>query len=132
MLHFQSVFGVVVLIAFAWAVSDNRKKFQWRIVLGALGLQLAVALVLLKVPRSQVLFQLLNAVTDSVQKATEAGTSMVFGFVGGGAAPFMVTNPEHNFILAFQALPIILVMSVLSSLFYYCRNRPYVLRVYSE
>ena len=92
MLHLQSVFGIVVLIAFAWAVSENRKKFQWRIVFGALGLQLVVALILLKLPRSQVLFQLLNAVTDSVQKATEAGTSMVFGFAGGGAAPFVATT----------------------------------------
>ena len=124
MFHLQSVFGIVVLIAIAWAISENRNKFQWRIVLGALGLQLAVALILLKLPRSQAFFQFLNAVTDSVQKATEAGTSMVFGFAGGGATPFVVTNPEHNFILAFQALPIILVMSVLSALLYYWRVLP--------
>ncbi|MBN2809920.1 MAG: nucleoside:proton symporter [Deltaproteobacteria bacterium] len=131
MLHLQSGLGIVVLIVIAWAFSENRRKFQWRIVAGALALQLIIAFILLKSPRAQALFQGLNAVTDCVQRATQAGTSMVFGFAGGGAAPFVVANPEHNFILAFQALPIILVVSVLSSLLYHWRILPLTVKGFS-
>ncbi|MGH8311028.1 MAG: NupC/NupG family nucleoside CNT transporter, partial [Steroidobacteraceae bacterium] len=60
-----------------------------------------------------------NDVLNSVEKATQAGTALVFGYLGGGPAPFAVTDANSNFILAFRALPIVLIMSALSSLLFY-------------
>jgi CNT family concentrative nucleoside transporter len=66
-----------------------------------------------------------------LDKATQAGTSLVFGYLGGGDAPFVVMEGASTFILAFQALPIVLVMSALSSLLFYWRVLPGVVRVLS-
>ena len=60
--------------------------------------------------------------------ASRAGTSFVFGYLGGGALPFDLKAPGADFMLAFQALPIVLVMSVLTTLLFYWRILPPVVR----
>ena len=72
-----------------------------------------LALLLLKVPQIKVAFAWINDAVDAIAAATRAGTSFVFGYVGGGPLPFEPKVPGSEFILAFQALPIVLVMSVL-------------------
>ena len=52
----------------------------------------------------------------------------MFGYLGGGALPFDLKAPGADFILAFQALPIMLVMSVLTTLLFYWRILPPVVR----
>jgi CNT family concentrative nucleoside transporter len=64
----------------------------------------------------------------ALQNATLAGTSFVFGYIGGGPAPFVVAHPEASFILAFQALPFLLVVSALSALMFHWRILPAVVR----
>ena len=56
---------------------------------------------------------------SSLEKATQAGTALVFGYLGGGAAPFAVTDANASFILAFRALPMVLVISALSALLFH-------------
>ena len=65
------------------------------------------------------MFFLLDDAVNSLQKATDAGTGFVFGYLGGGPAPFQVTNPASSFILAFRALPLVLVIGALASLLFY-------------
>jgi nucleoside permease NupC len=48
-----------------------------------------------------------------VQQATEAGTSFVFGYLGGAESPYLESDSGSSFILAFRALPLVLVMSAL-------------------
>ena len=79
----------------------------------------ALALILLKFPMSQGLFLWLNKGVDAIRNATAAGTSFVFGYLGGGRLPFDEKFPGASFNLAFQALPLVLVMSALSSLLFY-------------
>jgi CNT family concentrative nucleoside transporter len=66
-----------------------------------------------------------------LERATQAGTSLVFGYLGGGNTPFTVSDPASNFVLAFRALPIVLVMSALSALLFYWRVLPAVVRAIS-
>ena len=54
-----------------------------------------------------------------MQTATQAGTSFVFGYLGGPPLPFAETHPGASFILAFQALPLVLTISALASLLFY-------------
>jgi CNT family concentrative nucleoside transporter len=83
------------------------------------------------VPQVETAFALITRAVDTVAAATRAGTSFVFGYVGGGDPPYAPTEPRAQFILAFQALPVILVMSVLSSLLFYWRIMPPVVRGFS-
>ena len=131
MQHLQSALGIVAIIAFAWLISENRRAVNWRQAGIGLGVTLALALVMLKVPKVEVVFALITEAVDAIATATRAGTSFVFGYVGGGPLPFDVKEPAATFILGFQALPVVLVMSVLSSLLFYWRIMPPIVRGFS-
>nr|VFK28340.1 MAG: concentrative nucleoside transporter, CNT family [Candidatus Kentron sp. MB]VFK29475.1 MAG: concentrative nucleoside transporter, CNT family [Candidatus Kentron sp. MB]VFK74794.1 MAG: concentrative nucleoside transporter, CNT family [Candidatus Kentron sp. MB] len=128
---FQSLFGLASLIFVCWLLSEKRGSVSWRIPIAGLALQFALAFMLLKLPVLQDFFLLLNRILSSLVEATHAGTSLVFGFVGGGALPYEEQVGGNSFILAFQALPLILVMSALSALLFYWRILPWVVRLFS-
>jgi concentrative nucleoside transporter, CNT family len=131
MLHLQSALGVVAILAIAFMVSEHRGAVPWRPVLVGLAITFGLALLMLKVPQTEVAFEWINRAVDAIASATRAGTSFVFGYVGGGALPFDPKTPGSDFILAFQALPVVLVMSVLSSLLFYWGIMPPVVRGFS-
>ena len=128
----QSLFGLIVFVAIAWSISEDRHAVVWRTVVTGIALQIVLAVLLLKLPVSRVVFQWLGAGVGVLQEATQAGTSFVFGYLGGGTLPFKVEAPASAFILAFQALPLILVVSALTALFYYWRILPRLVRAFSR
>ncbi len=127
----HGVFGLATLLVMAWAVSENRRHVPLRTVVVGVGLQFLLAGAMLKLPLFKGLFLGLNHVALALDKATMAGTAMVFGFLGGGSLPYVETAPGASFTLAFRALPIILVISGLSSLLFYWRILPAVVRFFS-
>jgi CNT family concentrative nucleoside transporter len=127
----QSLLGLVTLLAAAMALSERRGVIPWRLVIGGLGLQAAIAAFMLKAPFLRGIFMALNAVVAAMDAATRAGTSFVFGYVGGGPAPFAVTNADAGFILGFQALPLVIVIAALTALLYYWKILPRVVRGFS-
>ena len=128
MLQLQSAFGVLALLAIAWALGENRRAVSLRQMAVGLAATVVTALVLLKLPPVAKAFGTINDAVNTISAATRAGTSFVFGYLGGGALPFDLKAPGADFILAFQALPIILVMSVLTTLLFYWRVLPPVVR----
>ena len=116
------------LLALAWLASEDRRAVPWRAVGGGLVLLLALALVCLKVPLIKDAFLKLNDALLVLERATQAGTSLVFGYLGGGPTPFQVSNEASNFVLAFRALPLVLVISALSALLFYWRVLPAIVR----
>jgi CNT family concentrative nucleoside transporter len=128
MLQLQSAFGVLALLAIAWAISENRRAVSLRQMAVGLGVTIVTALVLLKLPPVAKAFGAINDAVNTISAATRAGTSFVFGYLGGGALPFDLKAPGADFILAFQALPIVLVMSVLTTLLFYWRILPPIVR----
>lgn len=131
MLHLQSLLGVVAIPALAFALSENRVAVSWRRVAAAMLLTVVLAVLLLKVPALRAAFAAANAAVDAIAAATRAGTSFVFGYLGGGPLPFDPKFPGSEFILAFQALPLVLVMSVLTTLLFYWRILPPIVRGFS-
>ena len=127
----QSFIGLFVLAALAWIISENRKQVSWKGALAGILVQLVFAGILLKVPISQNIFLALNKLVISLEEATKAGTSFVFGYLGGGSLPFEEKYPGSSFVLALQALPLVLVVSALSSLLFYWRILPYIVKAFS-
>ena len=123
--------GIAGLIGLAWLASEARRAVPWRAVGVGVGLMLVLAVLFLKIPFMKNLFLRLNEALSIIEKATGAGTSLVFGYLGGGAAPFAVTDANATFVLAFRALPIVLVISALSALLFYWRVLPAVVRALS-
>ena len=119
------------LVALAWLASENRRAIPWRAVAAGLALLFLLAVIFLKVPLVKDAFLKLNDVLLVLERATQAGTSLVFGYLGGGDTPFAVSDPASNFVLAFRALPLVLVISALSALLFYWRVLPAIVRAIS-
>ena len=124
----QSALGLVVFVALAWGLSENRRAVSWRLVFTGLGLQLVLGIVLLKGPFVREAFLVLNQIILALEQSTRAGTAFVFGYVGGGDLPFELKYPQNSFIFAFQALPLILLMSALSAVLFHWKILPLVVR----
>ena len=127
----QSLSGLLGLFLLTWLFSENRRAVRPGPALVALGLQLLIALVLLEVPLFRQFFALLNQMVTSLETATRAGTSFVFGYLGGADPPFRVQPEGSTFIFALQALPMVLVISALSALLFHWRVLPAVVRAFA-
>jgi CNT family concentrative nucleoside transporter len=120
--------GIFGLLAIAWLAGENRRAVPWRAVGAGLALQVLLALLFLKVAFLKSAFLALNDALLVLEKATQAGTSFVFGYLGGGAVPFDVADEGSNIVLAFRILPLVLVISALTSLLFYWRILPAIVR----
>jgi CNT family concentrative nucleoside transporter len=130
--NLQSTIGFFSILIMAWLIRERGGVIAWRTVISGIVLQLALALALLQIPLFKKLFELLNVLLQALERATQTGTAFVFGFLGGAAQPYVEGGSGSTFVLAFRALPIILVLSALSSLLFYWRVLPWVVQVMSR
>ena len=127
----RSALGFLLLHALAWALSEDRRKVAWRPVVAGMALTLLLGLALLKIPFIRLVFEALNDALGALERATRDGTSFVFGFLGGGPLPYVESYPGATFVLAFRALPLVIVVSALSALLFYWRVLPWIVRGFS-
>ena len=104
--------GMALIIALAYGLSHNRAAIKWRIVAWGLGLQVAFAIFVLRVPFGQNLFRHLGDAVTSVLHFSYAGSAFVFGELGK-------PNSSLGVIFAFQILPAIIFVSALFAILYY-------------
>ena len=130
-MQLRGLVGIAVLLLLAWVLGERRRQVPWRIVLTGIAGQFALALLLLKLPACKSLFIALNQGAIALEKATTTGTSLVFGYLGGGPLPFGESFPGASYVLAFRALPLVLVISALSSLLFHWRILPTIVRGFS-
>ncbi len=126
MLTVHQLLGVAALLALAYALSEDRRAVRWRTVVAALFLATVIAVAALKLPPLAAALQTLNGVVALLSRATQAGTAFVFGYLGGANPPFAEVDPGAGFVLAFRALPLVLVISALSALLFHWRVLPWV------
>jgi concentrative nucleoside transporter, CNT family len=124
----QSIAGIFGLFAIAFALSENHRAVSARKAGIGLALTVVLAALFLWNPQLKVAFTAIGDAVNAIAAATRAGTSFVFGYLGGGALPFELKTPGGEFILALQALPIVLVMSVLTTLLFYWGILPPIVR----
>ncbi len=120
----QAIFGVLVFVALAYLLSENKRAIAWRAVALGIGLQFVLAVLLLKIPLvSQLLFGL-NQFVVAIEAATTAGTVFLFGYLGGGEPPFDIAAADVPYLFAFRVLPQVIVFSVIVALLWYWRILP--------
>jgi len=127
----QSIAGLFAFALIAWVISENRRKIDLRIVATGILLQVIICFILLKVPLFREFFLFLNRIFMFIEESTTAGTSFVFGYLGGGRLPFDEKFPGSSFILGLRALPIVLVMSAVSAVLFYWKVLPVIVRGFS-
>lgn len=119
------------MLLLTWLLSENRRALPWRFVFVGLALQAVLAVIFLKLPVAAAFFAQVNRAVLAVQSATQAGTSFVFGFLGGAPLPYEETRPGGSIVFAFRFLPLILLVSALSALLTYWRILPWIVRAFA-
>lgn len=132
MSELQAALGLIVFFAIAYALSEQRARARPVIAAIAIAVQLVLAAVLLRSQFLGIVFDVLNGAMSALQSATEAGTSMVFGFLGGAPLPFDEHAPGASFVLAFRALPLLVVVSALTALLTYWRVLPALVALFAR
>ncbi len=121
LVNLQGLIGLALIVAAAWALSENRSahpRARW--IAGALGLQLAIALIVTRVPLVWALVGYANEAVFAIERATLAGSSYMFGYLGGAPVPFVLADgAQPPLVIAFQILPLIIVFSALSALLWH-------------
>jgi CNT family concentrative nucleoside transporter len=115
----HGIFGIACLLGLAFVVSENRAAIPWRVVLAGIALQAALAALLVKFPPASAIMAMLAGAVGALDKATEAGTSFVFGYLGGAPLPFEPNGKGSPLVLAFHVFPLILVICALSALLFH-------------
>lgn len=115
----RALIGIVLIYGLCWVLSEKRKLFPWKIVLGATALQFAFALILFGIPFIKDILLAANGLVDGLQNATRAGTSFVFGYVGDNVAASEVIGGSPPPLFFFQILPIIIVVAALSAILWH-------------
>jgi len=117
----RPIAGLAVLVAIAWALSENRglrPSAKW--IAGALGLQAALALLIIRVPFVWAAMEYLNSGVAAIERATLKGSSYMFGYLGGAPLPFeLKADADAPLIIAFQILPLVIVFSALAALLWH-------------
>jgi CNT family concentrative nucleoside transporter len=127
----QSLLGLIIFLSIAWVMSENRDKVNYTLVAKGVLIQILIAILLLKIPFLKGVFLSLNKLVIALEQSTSAGTSMVFGYLGGADLPYVEKIPGGSFILAFRALPLLIVMSALSALLFYWNILPKIVNFFS-
>ena len=122
----QSLIGILLPVALCWAVSEQKRRFPWRLALGSVALQVVLVLLLFGLPQARGVLVAINSGVDGLAAASAQGSQFVFGYLAGGAQPFPA--PTAPFVFAFQVLPLILVISALSALLWYWKVLKWVIR----
>lgn len=124
----HGIFGLICFILLAVALSENRRAIKLKLILIGLAVQILLALLLSRVHFVIDIFTQINQAVLALNAATMQGTAFVFGYIGGGELPFKADGPGSTFSLAFQAMPLVIVISAISSILFYLRILPVAIK----
>lgn len=127
----QGLIGLIVFVMIGVALSQSRKNISWRLVISAIVMQIMICLAFIHFGFLQAALSSLNEGVQALSHASIQGTSFVFGYIGGAEAPFEIKDPNLMVTLAFQILPLIIVISALSALLWYWRVLPFMVKAIS-
>jgi len=114
-----SVLGLFTFLALAWALSSHRRRFPWRTVLWGLGLQFAFAFLILKTPPGRAIFNYTGAAIRKLADFAMEGCKFVFGPLANGEVLGQSFGPQNALVLGILIMGTIIVVAMLSTLFYH-------------
>ncbi|WP_419256011.1 NupC/NupG family nucleoside CNT transporter (plasmid) [Caulobacter sp. ErkDOM-YI] len=126
----QGLIGIALILLLAWGVSEDRAaRPSWRWIVGAVAMQIGIALLIVHVPFVWRLIGYANHAVDAIEQATLVGSSYMFGYTGGAPIPFALKEgASPPLIIAFQILPLVIVFSALAALLWHWRILGWVVR----
>jgi len=131
-LQLQSALGLIALTLIAWGLSERRSAVSVKFIAGGVLLQFALAIVFLKLPWTASAFLEINRAVSAIDAASQAGSSFVFGFLGGAPLPFEETRVGSSIVFAFRFLPLVILLSALAAVLTYWRVLPLIVRGFAR
>ena len=128
----QSLIGIVALILIAIPFSESIKKIKVKFIIYALLIQTSLAFILLEIPFISSFFDVMSMAVESLRLSAIEGSSFVFGYLGGGEAPFEVSNNQNLPIFAFTFLPMLIFLSALSALLWHWKILPFLIKLLAK
>lgn len=119
--HWRGLAGAFVILFIAWLLSENRRIVPWRLGAAALALQIGLIALVSLAPGVRTSLSGIDRAMDVLTAATTEGTRFTFGYLGGGPQPFEVKDASNLLVLAFQILPLMIVISALSAVLWHWR-----------
>lgn len=119
--RFTGIIGIVLILGIAFLLSNNRKRINYRLVISGLGLQLLIAVLVLKVPFITRFFEFLGRGMGKIEQFATQGASFVYGGImidthDGLSKPY---GTPHTFVFAFTVTATIIFVCVLVAIFYH-------------
>ncbi len=108
----RGALGMAVLILISYLFSANRRAINWKTVGIGLGIQLLIAIGVLKIPFVKIAFESIGKVFISILDFTRSGSKFLF-------EGLVVDTDTFGYIFAFQVLPTIIFFSALTSVLFY-------------
>jgi CNT family concentrative nucleoside transporter len=131
-LQLQSALGLIGLTLIAWALSEHRSRVSYKFIIGGTVLQFVLAIVFLKLPWTALAFAEFNRAVNALAAASQAGSSFVFGFLGGAPLPYEETRIGSSVVFAFRFLPLVILLSALAALLTYWKILPLIVRGFAK
>ena len=128
----QSLIGIVVLILIALPFSKSIQEIKVKFIIYALLIQTSLAFILLEIPFISSFFDVMSIAVESLRLSAIEGSSFVFGYLGGGEAPFEVSNNQNLPIFAFTFLPMLIFLSALSALLWHWKILPFLIKLLAK
>ncbi len=118
----QSLVGVLLIMGICWAWSENRRRFPWKLAIGAILVQAILVAALFGLPALRTGLATVGQGVDALGTSTQTGVAFVFGFLAGTPnQPYPLENPGALFVFGFRVLPVILVVCALAALLWHWR-----------
>ncbi len=121
MQRFQGLIGIVLILGIAWLFSNNKKRINYKLVISGILLQIAIALLILKVSFVKLFFQKIGSIITHLEAFAKEGAGFVYGGLmadnmAGGSVPYRTPGV---FVFGFSVLATIILVCVLVAIFYH-------------
>ena len=118
----------MIALPFSESIQEIKVKF----IIYALLIQTSLAFILLEIPFISSFFDVMSIAVESLRLSAIEGSSFVFGYLGGGEAPFQVSNNQNLPIFAFTFLPMLIFLSALSALLWHWKILPFLIKLLAK
>lgn len=128
----RMIVGYILILCLAFLMSNNKREIiakNCRVIFLGILLQIILCFSMVNIPSITNFFERFADGIMILKDATLEGTKFVFGFLGGGDVPFDITNKNSLFIFAFQALPTVILVSILSAILTYLKILPFISKI---
>lgn len=116
---YTGILGIILILAIAFLLSNNRKAINYRLVISGLSIQVLLALFILKTSIGSNLFAFVGKKIEGLLTLADKGGEFVFGGLIKPELLKPIFGDQYSFLFMFKIMPTIIFVAVLVSMAYH-------------